>query len=248
MSKFDITAASRVGCIRSNNEDMVLVWDRYIRNDSYRTEIDTASLDRFVIALADGMGGHNAGEVASQETLSNLHFFINDLPSGMAPGDFYETICEWLNSVNIRIASRGVANPELADMGTTLVGIISYDHKFYWINCGDSRLYRYRDGQLKQLTTDHSLSNMTGTKRHSNIITNCIGAGCKTSFIDQYEFTDDIHSGDVFVLCSDGLNDMLPDEQIQQVLAEHAEANDLCQAAIDAGGYDNVSVCVIKVS
>ncbi|MBQ8656358.1 MAG: serine/threonine-protein phosphatase [Prevotella sp.] len=247
MSKFNITAASRVGCIRSNNEDMVLVWDRYIRNDAYRTVIDTASLDRFVIALADGMGGHNAGEVASQEVLANLHFFINDLPSGMASGDFYETICEWLNSVNIRISTRGLANPELSEMGTTLVGIICYDRKFYWINCGDSRLYRFRNGELKQLTTDHSLNNMTGTKRHSNIITNCIGAGCKTSFIDQYEFTDDVQSGDVYVICSDGLNDMVPDEHIQQVLGERGEANELCQAAIDAGGYDNVSVCVIKV-
>lgn len=246
MSKFSITAASHLGCIRSNNEDMVLVWDHFIRNDFYRTDIDTSSLNRFVIALADGMGGHNAGEVASEETLTDLHFFVNDLPSGLSSGDFYEAMCEWLSSVNVRITTRGLSNPELVEMGTTLVGIICYDNRFFWINCGDSRLYRYRDGVLTQISTDHSLNMLTGTKRHSNIITNCIGAGCKTSYIDQFEFTDSMLPGDVYVLCSDGLNDMVPDEEISGLLAADTDAQGLCQAAIDAGGYDNVSVCVIS--
>ena len=247
MSKFSITAASRVGCIRSNNEDMVLVWDHYIRNDFYRTDIDRSALSRFVIALADGMGGHNAGEVASQETLEDLHYFIGDLPAGLSSGDFYEAMCEWLTSVNVRISSRGLGDPELAEMGTTLVGIICYDNKFYWINCGDSRLYRFRDGVLTQLTTDHSLNTLTGTKRHSNIITNCIGAGCKTSFIDQYEFTESLQPGDLYLLCSDGYSDMVPDEETTRLLAEGADANELCEAAIAAGGYDNVSACVIRI-
>lgn len=247
MEKFSITAVSRVGCVRSNNEDMVLVWDQFIRNTSYRTEIHPGSLDRFVIALADGMGGHNAGEVASQETLTNLHFFINDMPVGLSPGALNEMMLEWLNSINKVIESKGIADPTMNEMGTTLVGIIYYNHKFYWLNCGDSRLYRFRDGRLQQLSTDHSLNNVTGGKKHSNIITNCIGAGCHQSFIDMFEFTGDVMSGDVFVLCSDGLNDMIPDSYIMELLAKGCDANELCQAAIDAGGFDNVSVCVIKV-
>ena len=247
MEKFVITAASHVGCIRSNNEDMILVWDRYIRNETYHTEIYPNSISRMVIALADGMGGHNAGEVASQEALSNLHFFINDLPTGFSSGDLNEMMCQWLKSVNRNIESLGVSNPSMSEMGTTLVGIIYYENKFFWINCGDSRLYLYRDGRLQQLTTDHSLNNVTGVKKHSNIITNCIGAGCHTSFIDMYEFTDDVHTGDTFILCSDGLNDMVPDPQIENLLANGSEADELCHAAIEAGGYDNVSACVIKV-
>ena len=247
MEKFSITAVSRVGCVRGNNEDMVLVWDQYIRNTSYRTEIFPGSIDRFVIALADGMGGHNAGEVASQETLSNLHFFVNDMPVGLSSGALNEMMVEWLDSINKVIESKGIADPSMSEMGTTLVGIIYYGHKFYWLNCGDSRLYRFRDGRLCQLSTDHSLNTVTGTKKHSNIITNCIGAGCRHSFIDMFEFTDDVLSGDIFVLCSDGLNDMIPDSQIAELLAGGSDANALCQAAIDAGGFDNVSVCVIKV-
>ena len=247
MSRFKITAASRVGCVRSNNEDMILVWDHFIRNDFYRTELDTDSIDRFTLALADGMGGHNAGEVASQETLANLHFFLNDLPKGLSSGDFNEMMVEWLDSINKVITSKGIANPEQSEMGTTLVGLIYYGSKFYWMNCGDSRLYRYRDGQLKQISTDHSLNNINGTKKHSNMITNCIGGGCSSSYIDMYEFTSDLHSDDVYVLCSDGLNDMISDAEICQIVADGNGANELCQAAIDAGGYDNVSVCVIRV-
>jgi protein phosphatase len=247
MDKFSITAASHVGCIRSNNEDMILVWDRFIRNDSYRTEIYPESINRFVIAVADGMGGHNAGEVASQQAIENLRFFIDDLPVGLSSGDLNEMMAEWLKSINKSIEGRGLSDPSLADMGTTLVGIIYYEHKFYWMNCGDSRLYRLRDGQLTQLSTDHSLNNMMGTKKHSNIITNCIGGGCRTSFIDIFEFTSDVKTDDTYILCSDGLNDMVDDKHIEALADQQCSASEFCRAAIDAGGYDNVSVCVIKV-
>ena len=115
------------------------------------------------------------------------------------------------------------------------------------MNCGDSRLYRLRDGQLEQITTDHSLINAEGEKKHSNVITNCIGAGCDDTFIDMIEFTDDFKIGDTYVLCSDGLNDMVPDVIIARMLQEGATANDLCEEAIAAGGFDNVSVCVLRV-
>ena len=76
MSRIILTAASRVGRVRSNNEDMVLAYDKFIRSDLYGTEFSTENSDRFVIALADGMGGHKAGEVASSDALTNFHFFL----------------------------------------------------------------------------------------------------------------------------------------------------------------------------
>lgn len=247
MSRIVLTAASRVGCVRSNNEDMILAYDHLVRSDIYRTEFMTENLDRFVIALADGMGGHNAGEVASSDVLSNLQFFINDLPRGLASGEFNEMMTEWLYSVNQIIDSKGRVNVEMVDMGTTLVGVVFYNNKYYWINCGDSRLYRFRNGQLVQLTTDHSLNNIRGEKKHSNIITNCIGGGCKNSYLDMFDFTADVKSGDTYLLCSDGLNDMVSDDIIGSLLAEGGNANRLCEAAIAAGGYDNVSVCIFNV-
>lgn len=247
MSKITLTAASRIGCVRSNNEDMVLAYDKFIRSDVYRTEFLTENTDRFVIALADGMGGHRAGEVASEQTLDSLKFFISDIPQGLSIGEFDETMIVWLQSINNIINRQGHADPALLEMGTTLVGIIYYGGKYFWINCGDSRLYRLRDGNLLQITTDHSLSNARGEKKHSNIITNCIGAGCKNSYLDIFEFTADFKQGDIYMLCSDGLNDMVPNDKIEQLMNEGCTANDLCEAAIEAGGFDNVSVCMLHV-
>lgn len=247
MSRIVLTAASRVGCVRSNNEDMVLAYDKFVRSEAYHTELETENIDRFVIALADGMGGHNAGEVASADTLANLQFFVNDLPKGLSVSEFNEMMVVWLDSINKIIASKGHVNPSMLEMGTTLVGVVYYGAKYYWINCGDSRMYRLRDGKLSLLSTDHSLNTLKGEKRHSNVITNCIGGGCKNSFLDLYEFTDDFLPGDVYMICSDGLSDMVDDEVIEKMLNEGASANRLCEAAIEAGGYDNVSVCVFSV-
>ena len=247
MSRIVLTAASRVGCVRSNNEDMVLAYDKFVRSEAYQTEFMTESSDRFIIALADGMGGHQAGEVASADTLANLQFFINDLPKGLSSSEFNEMIVVWLDSVNKMISSKGLVDPSLSEMGTTLVGVAYYNGKYYWMNCGDSRLYRLRNGHLTQISEDHSLNNAQGIKKHSNVITNCIGAGCKSSFIDFYDFTDDFLQGDVYMLCSDGLNDMVKDADIESLLAKGASANLLCEAAIEAGGYDNVSACVFTV-
>ena len=193
------------------------------------------------------MGGHNAGEVASEEVLSNLKFFMSDLPKGLSPEKFHEMIEEWLSYINKIINSRGYADPSLTEMGTTLVAVLYYGEKYYWVNCGDSRVYRLRDGELTQLSVDHSLINATGSKKHSNIITNCIGAGCKSSYIDMYDMTSDFLPGDTYMLCSDGLNDMLPDSEIEELMNGNATANGLCEAAIQAGGFDNVSTCVFHV-
>ena len=247
MSKITLTAASRIGCVRSNNEDMVLAYDKFLRSDVYCTEFLTENTERFVIALADGMGGHRAGEVASEQVLDSLKFFIGDIPRGLSIGEFDETMMVWLQSINNNINRQGRADPALLEMGTTLVGIIYYGGKYFWINCGDSRLYRLRDGKLVQISTDHSLSNARGEKKHSNIITNCIGAGCKNSYLDIFEFTADFKQGDIYMLCSDGLNDMVPNTKIEQLMNEGSTANDLCEAAIEAGGFDNVSVCMFHV-
>lgn len=247
MSKILLTAASRVGCVRSNNEDMVLAYDRFFRSDIYQTVLTIENFDRFIVAVADGMGGHNAGEVASEMVVQNLKYYFYDLPKGMTSGELEEAMNEWLQSIHQHVNARGRADKSLCEMGTTLVSLMYYGKRFFWMNCGDSRLYRLRDGQLELLTTDHSLINANDQKKHSNVITNCIGAGCNDTFIDMIEFTDNFKVGDTYMLCSDGLNDMVPDETIQKFLIQGATANNLCEEAIAAGGFDNVSVCVLRV-
>ena len=135
MSRIVITAASRVGCVRNNNEDMVFAYDKFVRSEAYQTEFMTENVDRFVIALADGMGGHLAGEVASADTLENLRFFVSDMPKGLSVSEVNKTMEVWLDSIHKIITSKGHADPSMEGMGTTLVAVIYYEGKYFWINC-----------------------------------------------------------------------------------------------------------------
>ena len=247
MIRLEITSTSQIGRVRSQNEDMILVDTHFIRNSEFSTQASLNHNDRYLVAVADGMGGHNRGDVASNDVLRNLQFYFSDIPEKLNAGDFNEVMVEWLDSINNFVASKGRADEQFKGMGTTLVGLAYYYGDFYSMNCGDSRLYHYHDGRLLQLTTDHSLSNMTGSDKRSNVITNCIGGGCHSSYIDMVQITNDVHSGDVYLLCSDGLTDMVPDQRLCELLGENADADALCRAAVEAGGLDNVSCCVITV-
>ena len=247
MITLHLTAASRIGCVRHQNEDMILLGNHFIRDDEYQTHVELTKSDRFLVAVADGMGGHNRGDVASSDTLNNLHFFFHDLPTGMEPGSFNEMIVDWLESINNFVASKGRADEQFKGMGTTLVALAYYEGEFYSMNCGDSRLYRFRDGDVAQLTTDHSLSSLMGDEKHSSVITNCIGGGCVSSYIDLVQLTPDVQVGDIYLLCSDGLTDMMSDHRLAILLSEGADADILCNAAIERGGFDNVSVCLINI-
>lgn len=242
----ELSAACRIGCVRHDNEDMILAGYQFIRDDEYRTQLELGERDRYMMAVADGMGGHLSGEVASSDVLHNLQFFFSDLPVGLNASSFNEMIVGWLESINMILDSKGKADEQYKGMGTTLVALAYYDGDFYSMNCGDSRLYRLRNEELVQLTTDHSLSSLMGDQKHSSVITNCIGGGCTSSYIDVVHMVD-IQDGDTYLLCSDGLTDMMSDNRLSILLAEGADANDLCNAAIVRGGFDNVSACLIKV-
>ena len=246
MIRLEITSTSQIGRVRSQNEDMVLVDTHFIRNSEFSTQASLNHNDRYLVAVADGMGGHNRGDVASNDVLRNLQYYFSDIPEKLNAGDFNEVMVEWLDSINNFVASKGRADEQFKGMGTTLVGLAYYYGDFYSMNCGDSRLYRFRQGELTQLTTDHSLNNMLGSEKHTNIITNCIGGGCNSSYMDLVRISD-IWPDDVFLLCSDGLTDMLPNQEIARLLNDGADAMALGDAAVEAGGLDNVSCCVITI-
>jgi protein phosphatase len=160
---------------------------------------------------------------------------------------FKDSILSWHRSIHSIISSRGRAEQRYEGLGTTLVALLCYAQNFYWLNCGDSRLYRLHAGELTQVTTDHSPKDPNGMGGHTNLITNCIGGGCQTSFIDIVPCNELVEPGDTLMLCSDGLNDMISDTEICNLLKQGLDANDLCLAAEAAGGYDNVSVVVIRI-
>lgn len=247
MPVFKVTASSRVGCVRANNEDMVLIGNQMIRDSKTRMTFSDDDSDRLIIALADGMGGHSSGDVASADTIENLKFYFGDLPVGLTEEMFMECIASWHRSIHSIIDSKGRLDKRFERMGTTLVAFACYAHNYYWLNCGDSRMYRLHAGELTQVTTDHSPKDPYGMGGHTNLITNCIGGGCQTSFIDIVPCNELVVPGDTLMLCSDGLNDMISDDEICNLLNQGLDADDLCLAAEAAGGYDNVSVVIIQI-
>lgn len=248
MKKLNIFVSSNMGLVRSNNEDMVLAGAGTYRDDDWRgTGIMLSSKDHYAVAVCDGMGGQNAGEVASEDVATQLRKMFLSLPCDLDTEDLTKRICEWQSDEHEYLLQRGNDEEELRGMGTTLVSWFIYQDRIFWMNCGDSRIYRFREGKLTQLSKDHSLFSITHDPKDSHIVLNCMGGGCPNSYIDIIEITDTHKPNDLYILCSDGLSDMITDPEIENVLANGGRATELTSAACEAGGFDNVSVCVVEL-
>lgn len=222
-----------------------------------------------LVVLADGMGGHNAGEVASGMATAMLG---NEIPARLArqaawehePGGrlFAEAVLgEEVVRANNAIFEAARSQPQYAGMGTTLVAALFHDNRVTVAHVGDSRLYRLRGETFAALTKDHSLlqeqidSGVISAEdakhsRNKNLVTRALGVDPEVS---PDLATHSVEVGDIYLLCSDGLNDMVDDEEIGStlgMLAANPElaANQLVDLANDAGGRDNVSVILVKVT
>jgi protein phosphatase len=205
--------------------------------------------------LADGMGGHNAGEIASKIGIEQVRKHIESSEK-ITPISIWE---EALQNANEYVYRMSQDNIEYDGMGTTFVGVTIFLTTAYIANIGDSRLYHMHD-HLRQITEDHSLVeemlrsgkiNKEEKKTHpnKNIITRALGSK-KSVKADFFEV--DVKSGDVILLCSDGLSNMLEDYQIENIIKENIEdmqsaTTKLVRAANEAGGIDNISVILILV-
>jgi protein phosphatase len=244
---------SDVGRRRKLNEDNVLL-DR----------------DTNLYAVCDGMGGHNAGEVASRMAIETLHAFIakshgeeKDItwPYGLEPNLSFEAnrLKTAIKLANKRVFKAADNREDYTGMGTTLVAALLNDGTLTVGNAGDSRCYLVRDGKLRQVTRDDSWVSAAWAEgilshdeidRHPlrNVITKAVGA---KDNIDLETSEEKLLPGDVVLLCSDGLHGMITDEQILKLLHPLAAtleeaAEGLIDAANEAGGKDNVSVVLLK--
>lgn len=231
------------GLIRPHNEDALLV--------------ETPS---GVFAVADGMGGHAAGEVASHLAIEAIGDSLRDRNQN---GELSvpELLLQAVEEANQRIANRMEERPECRGMGTTVVVAVVNGGQFWVAHVGDSRAYLLRDGNLRQITTDHSFVNelvrlgmlsreQAARDPRRNVVTRALGSGTVVVPDIQQEL---LQPGDLVLLCSDGLNTMLGDKRISDLLA--APAGDLqgvCErlvaAANEAGGEDNITVVVLQAS
>ena len=239
--------ASDVGCVRTNNEDIALLAGGLYRDAVDRFVAELQPHSRFVAIVADGMGGYEGGEIASEMAAKSFDAFFTGLPAGLSVDRLVAQVKTWVTEIHAEIIAFGDEHREYAGLGTTLVGMFAYEGKIFRINIGDSRLYRFRNGMLKQLSVDHSMRELTGDmSQPSNLIYNSLGAGGQV-FADVEEMTAQLISDDRFLICSDGLSDMLSDEEICTLLADNADVDALIAAAKQAGGRDNVSVILLTV-
>ena len=209
-----------------------------------------------LFAVADGMGGYAGGSVASQLAVAAIQrafeqdSFLADLRSaGPIPRRGRE-LASSIIQAHQAVASKARVTPELAQMGTTLVAARFSPNKqrVYIGHVGDSRCYRFRRGSLRQLTTDQVMSTIGLRGPHADDLLQAVGVSASLS-IDL--IVDKPQAGDIYLLCSDGLNKMVRDQQIKQVLVEQrdleAAVYGLIELANDAGGRDNVTVVLVKV-
>ncbi len=224
--------------------------------------------DAQLAVVADGMGGHQAGDVASRITIETLEEDFGDATPMPARGflglfrrrsEGSDRLADSVRRANKAILDFARDRPECRGMGTTVVSLWAESGMLHYAHVGDSRLYRLRDGLLAQLTADHSLVNeyirlgqLTPEQaRHfpyKNVIVRALGL---SPGVEVDTDTSELRAGDRYLLCSDGLTDLVEDETIRLQLAQiedlDAAAAALVELALEAGGLDNVTAVVAYV-
>ncbi len=241
--------SSNVGLVRKTNEDAFYCQESY------------ESGEPFVCVIADGMGGHNAGEVASNMAVAKfVDFYNNSIRNYKRNLDDYAALVkDAFFYVNKSVYLESVKKLEYVGMGTTLTVVLIIDNKMIIGHVGDSRIYSIRDCNIEKITTDHSyvaelIKNGTikpeeaNNHPQKNLITRAIGT-CYTIDVDIDIF--DLKNGDFMVMCTDGLSNMLNQTEIKKAVLHDKSLVEKCDALIglanEKGGYDNITVVIIEV-
>ena len=235
-----------LGLRRENNEDSI-----FIHDDNY------GSLPNLYI-VADGMGGNNSGEIASSRAIEYFCQYVRN-NSFSNDEDILDFITSGIAFSNSRIYEDSTANEELAGMGTTMTVCSVKNSKVYIAHIGDSRLYIVGGGSMAQLTTDHSYVNemvkageITEVEARvhpkRNIITRALGVHESVEVDGRLIMA---YANDHLLLCSDGLTNMITDQEIYSTITENSDiklkAEKLIRLAIENGGHDNISVILISI-
>lgn len=248
--KISIDSICNVGSVRTNNEDIISLDGLIFRDNSFQINLEPeTSNNRFLISVSDGMGGHNAGEVASEIVVSELQQFKQELAKELpANTDELKSLFQKkVKEIHKKLTDEGKRDHNKHGMGATFISVLFLDNRVFYFSAGDSRLYRFRRGILRQISKDHSLAELIGDARSkSHIILNSVGGG-ESVFIDFIEITEQLLDEDILLLCSDGLTDMLSDDTIESQLEKNISASDLCNLAKVAGGKDNISIALLKL-
>lgn len=243
---FEILGQTDTGRTRTNNEDSIAIDE-----------------ETHLVVLADGMGGYNAGEVASNMATTfiktELGRWLKEASTGATDNDVRRAMDICVDNANRAIFDSASSNPQYAGMGTTLVVAAFREGRVLVGHVGDSRGYRMRAGRLTQITRDHSLlqeqidaglitQEQAAFSTNKNLVTRAVGVE-DTVLLELHQH--DILADDIYLLCSDGLSDMLDDESIAQLIDGRDSLQDIGDALVDAaneaGGKDNIAVILVRV-
>jgi len=240
MLEIDFFQMTDTGCVREENQDAVGSWPFE---------------GGLLFAVADGMGGHNAGQVASQLALEVL---IREIESASKGGSLQNRLRHAAQAANLEIYHKGMTVPELKGMGTTLTASVMVGSSLVTAHIGDSRLYLLRKGEFTQLTKDHTfvaeqlqygILTPEEARTHPNrhVLSRSLGNQLLAA-IDILSI--DIENGDIIVQCSDGVYSMVSEPEMQKLLQEdrpEATCKAIVQRAREAGGHDNISLQIVSV-
>src|SRR5215471_362407 len=269
--KVEIASLSHQGLVRTNNEDSFLVTTMERRMRTLMTNLPSDQISRdyaeiaYAMAVADGMGGSAAGEVASRTALATLVDLVIATPDWIMRLD-EERTTEVLRRADERMKKLAGAlneaaanNPQLSGMGTTLTLAASLGADLLVAHVGDSRAYLFTEGQLIRLTKDQTMAQLLAdlgvisvdelSKHHSrHVLTSAISATDAKVEVELHHLY--LANGDQLLLCSDGLTEMVTDNYIKAVLTQNKKVDESCQALVDGalagGGTDNVTVILAR--
>jgi len=232
---------SDIGLSRTNNED---AWKEITEKRFY--------------ALADGMGGHNAGEIASYTAVESICSSIQELPSIESIQELLKHMKKAVYQANKTVLQKAKQAKEYKGMGTTLCCFMLFDDCLVYAHVGDSRLYRIRN-RIEQLTKDHKIRHIqwgqpSDGSKHTrpllfrNVITRAIGTHIEVEpDVGSYS----VQPGDIYLLCSDGLSNLVSDEAIHSILklpcSLEGKGNQLLQKALKNGGHDNITLLLVNI-
>lgn len=237
--------STHIGKVRESNQDYVFVCNESI-----------GDLDNLYI-VADGIGGHNSGDVASKKSIEIFIAYIEE--AKMGDNDVLDLMIDALNFTNKQIFDMAKKHESLHNMGTTFLAVTIKKGRLYIVHIGDSRIYGIRSDKIVQMTVDHTYAmdllkagviseqEVAGSKE-SSILTKALGTNDK---IEADALFCDVFDGDIFVMCSDGLNTMVCDDDIFQVaqnfeLDASQKVDELIFRANSNGGKDNIAVIIIQ--
>jgi serine/threonine protein phosphatase PrpC len=241
MTYLAVSALSHIGVVRDHHEDSLVAgpWTLCATvTESPQTLVFPLGTP-LIVAVADGLGGHAGGEVASALVARQLAQIGPLL-------DSEDRLRDALHACNREVYAVAARDPALAGMGTTVAGVVVTADRVLAFNVGDSRVYAAGPGGVRQLSTDDRLGD---DDLRTGIITQALGGSDELELIDPHLITSPLSEDTSYLMCTDGLTDPLPAGLLEQVLGQHEDGRavfELWKAAVEAGGPDNITIALVR--